>query len=89
MFFQNKHLRTMSLNCQYIFLFRSSRDCNQVNILARQIFGTRAKDFLKIYNDVMREPYSYLLIDIHPSNKYRVSIHKDILPDQNEITFLE
>ena len=89
MFFQNKHLRTMSLNSHYLCLFRASRDNNQVNVLARQIFGTRAKNFLKIYDEVMREPYTYLLINMHPSNKYRVSVHKDIFPDEYEIIFLE
>ena len=89
MFFQNKYLRTMSLNCHYMILFRQSMDCNQINVLARQIFGFKSKNFLKIYDEIMKEPYSYILINLHPSNKHRVSIHKDIFPVEYEVTFLE
>ena len=88
LFYQNKHLRTMSLNSHYFILFRQSRDMSQINIIARQIFGKKSNDFLKVYEQIMVKPYSYLLINIHPSNIYRVSVHLDFFPGQYEITYL-
>ena len=88
LFYQNKHLRTMSLNSHYFILFRQSRDLSQINIIARQIFGKKSNDFLKVYEQIMVKPYSYLLINIHPSNIYRVSVHLDFFPGQYEITYL-
>ena len=88
MFYQNKYLRTMTLNAHFLVLKRQSRDCTQISILARPIFGSKAKEFLRIYDEIMEKPYSYLIINIHPSNKFRVSVHLDIFPDEYEVTYV-
>ena len=69
-------------------LFRQTRDTTQVGVLARQIFGGKSKEFLTVYNDVMKTPYNYLVLDIHPANIHRVSVHLNILPNEKEIIYL-
>ena len=42
-FHRGKELRDMSLNCNYLVVFKSPRDSSQVNHLARQMFPGRVK----------------------------------------------
>jgi len=66
-FFTGKHQRTISLNSQYIILFKSPRDIRQVSILASQIMPNDTKYFMSAYKKaVLEKIYSYLLIDLHP-----------------------
>ena len=80
---------SVSLNVHYITLFRQTRDSSQVGVLARQIFGGRAKDFLKIYEGEMSRPYNYILVNIHPANNHAVSVHVNIFPDSGyEVVYI-
>ena len=42
MFYQGKESRTMSLNTQYLVLFKSPRDKQQISILSRQMYPNRS-----------------------------------------------
>ena len=55
-----KNHRTMLLNANYIVLFKNPRDKAQVSFLARQVFPHRPKILQQAYNDMMRDPHSYL-----------------------------
>lgn len=71
---QGKYARSISLNACYIILFRNIRDKKQVKLLASQIFPGKVNTFMDVYDDVMSEPYGYIVIDVHPctENKYRL-----------------
>ncbi|GBN31808.1 hypothetical protein AVEN_235932-1 [Araneus ventricosus] len=45
LYFQNKYLRTISLNTHYMILFKSARDMNQRNCLGRQLYPSTWKFF--------------------------------------------
>ena len=64
MFFQAKHMRTISLNAHYYILLKNPRDKLQVLNLGRQILPGQSKYFAEVYSECTREPYSNLIIDM-------------------------
>lgn len=75
LFHQSKHMRTISLNSQYLLLLSNFRDQSQIEYLGRQLFpGHKAKSFRKAYLDATSKPFGYLLIDLKPDtpDKYRL-----------------
>lgn len=59
LFHRVKELRDMSLNCHYLFLFKSPRDSSQVNDLARQIFPGHVKYMQYMDGDLKPETPIY------------------------------
>ena len=62
---QDQFARTRALNSQYLVLFKSPRDMQQIGVLGRQIYPSRKNYLIGIYNDATHKPHSYLLIDLH------------------------
>lgn len=67
-------MRTISLNCHYIVLFKNARDRSQVFHLARQLYPHKPKIFLEAYVDSTAKPYTYIRADCHPksNDKFRL-----------------
>ena len=65
-FSQSKHSRTITLNTNYMVLFRNFRDSSQIKTLARQIYPGKVKFLEESYNDATKKKYGYLLIDMSP-----------------------
>lgn len=66
LFHQGKFIRTVSLNSHYIVLMKNARDRQQVARLGSQIMPRKSKLFTAIYEDATKEPYSNLVVDLHP-----------------------
>lgn len=62
-----KALRTITLNCKYALVFKNPREVSQINHWARQICGSQTKAFCKMFRDLTKEPYSYVLFDFNQS----------------------
>ena len=60
--------RTVSLNSQYIVLFKNPRDKSQIDILARQMYPHKMKFLREAFQDATKQPFSYLVIDMHPNS---------------------
>lgn len=73
--------RTLSLNSHYIVCFRNLRDVKQITTLASQVYGSDAKEFMKIYKRVLgpRSPSRYILINCHPCSPFYQMAHVNIL----------
>ena len=56
--------RTMSLNSQYIVLFKNPRDQQQIGILAKQMYPGNSKKLLDAYRKAVELPYGALIIDL-------------------------
>ena len=71
LFYQGKICRTLALNAHVVILFKNPRSQSQLKILESQ---TGVKNICNAYNDVMKTPFSYLVIDMSPfaSEKYRL-----------------
>ncbi len=52
LFVQGKSSRTISLNANYMILFKNPRDVNQVAMLRRQMYPGNTKYFMECYHDV-------------------------------------
>lgn len=57
---------TQRRNCHYLVLFKNPIDRQPVAMLGRQMYPRRAHDFLQKFEEVTKEPYSYLVVDLKP-----------------------
>lgn len=76
-------MRDISLNAQYIILFKNSRDMNQVNTLCRQIYPQNSKFMLDAFIKATSEPYNYLFINLHPLTTPAFRLSASLFPDVN------
>ena len=72
LFYQGKESRTMSLNTQYLVLFKSPRDKQQITTLARQMYPNRSH-YLIQQND------GYLLVDLKQSTSEEDRLQSNIV----------
>lgn len=81
LFFKGKFTRDLSMNAQYLVIFRNLRDKQQFSFLSRQLYPENPKELLRVYKDITREPYTYLLIDlsqrINNLLRFRTDIFKE------------
>ena len=66
LFDKGKSHRYVSLNAQYIVLFKNPRDSSQIECLSRQIYGRLSRFLSDAYRDATKVPYGYLLLDLRP-----------------------
>lgn len=87
LFHQGKYSRTLSLNANYLILFKSPRDKLQIRILAQQMFPGQKDYFLQVFNDATREPFSYLIVDLRPECSEELRLRTGILPHQWSVVY--
>jgi len=85
---QGKHSRTISLNSNYLVLFKNPRDKLQINILARQIFPSQKAFFLESFEDATRDPHGYLIVDLTPVCPERYRLRSGVLPHQRPTVYV-
>ena len=73
-FIRGSESRNISLNSQYIVLFKNPRDQSIATVIARQMFPRKIPKFQKIYEDATSGPYSYLFIDLKPETPNEVRL---------------
>jgi hypothetical protein len=57
---------TQRRKCHYLVLFKNPIDRQPIATLGRQMYSGRAHDFLQKFEEVTKEPYSYLVVDLKP-----------------------
>jgi hypothetical protein len=86
---KGKENRTMSINTQYIVLFKNPRDQIGLAILARQMYPSHPKKFMIKYTEATNRPYGYLFIDLKQNtpeeDRLKTDIF-DIVPDNKLFT---
>jgi len=81
--YQNKHFRTMSLNCHYIVLMKNERAIQQVSFLSRQLCPENIPYIIQAYTQATKtKPYSYLIIDLRSDTKKQVRLRSRIFPNE-------
>ena len=80
-FHPNKETRTITLNAQYMVLFKNVRDKSQIAYLGRQMYPSSPKHMVEAYNDATSEPYSYLFVDLKPNINEKHRLKACIFPD--------
>lgn len=81
LFNKGKHSRTISLNSQYLILFKNPRDQSQIRHLACQMFPTNPKFLIQSYNDATLNPHGYLFIDNNQSTENDLRIQSNVTLD--------
>jgi hypothetical protein len=79
LFSRGSVMRDIHLNAQYVVLFQNPRDKSQFSHFARQVDPENAKDLIKTYRIVTREPFSHLFIDLKPHTPDNIRYRSDSL----------
>ena len=79
---QGKFSRTIALNTHVLVLLKSMRNASQISCFARQLYPNCRGILEEIYDDCMKTPYGYLIVDLNPSSVdlYRLRTH--IFPEE-------
>jgi hypothetical protein len=87
LFVSSVDFRTISLNASQLVLFKTIRGLHQIEHLGRQIFGSKeSRDFVKVYLDATKAPYSYLIVDLDPMQEHR--LRTNVFPLEEEVVYL-
>lgn len=79
---QGKQVRNISLNAQYIVLFRNPRDLRQVNYLAQQVFPQQWRDFVAFFNnETSKRSYTPIVLTM----KTNTPEHMKVTVDTNNL----
>jgi hypothetical protein len=79
LFKQGKAMRDITLNTQYIILFKSLRDVQQIKYLGRQLGLPHLEC---AYRKAIKEPFGFLLINIHPLVHEKLQLQSHILTER-------
>ena len=89
LFHQGKGSRSISLNSHYLALFKNPRDKLQVLTLAKQMYPGRTEFFLRQYEEAVRRPYGYLLIDLKTTTQDDCRLRTNVLPGEERFNQVE
>ena len=84
LFQHGRHARSMTLNAQYIVLFKNPRDQQQIRTLARQMYPTQWQKFLTHYEKETSRPYGKIIVDLNPETLPENRLQKDTMSTSND-----
>jgi hypothetical protein len=88
LFYNNKHMRTISLNAHYLVLFKNVRDSTQVSNLARQMFPGKSHFMIEAFADATMTPFGYLLVDLTSGSDERCRLRTNIFPGETHYVYV-
>lgn len=80
-YYPGKYFRNLSLNSDYVIMFKPIRDKLQALQFFRQIFPQKHNFNCGLVHSIMREPYSYLMLDLRQDTKDNLRIWGKITTD--------
>lgn len=81
LFHQGHGQRDISLNSNYIVVFKNPRDRAQIQHMSRQIYPERSRFLQEAYFDATTPPHGYLLLDLKQSTPENLRVRTSIFPD--------
>lgn len=81
LFHQGHGQRDISLNANYIVVFKNPRDRAQIQHLARQVCPENPRFLQEVYFDATAVPHGYLLLDLKQSTPDNCRFRACIFPD--------
>lgn len=85
LFPQFKHARNVSLNANYIIVFRNMRDRSSIGHLAKQVCPGNSRAFSDLFSNHINTPFSYLFLDFTQDVPDVFRYRTDILSDTPSI----
>ena len=86
-FSQGKYARDISLNANYMIVFKNHRDQMQFKVLGRQMYPNNSKFLMESFDDSTKKPYGYILFDLKQTSESRNRVQTGILPYQQRIIY--
>ena len=86
-FSKGKFSREISLNSNYMIIFKNPRDQVQLQVLARQMFPGNKRFLQEAFNDATQKPHGYIFIDLMQFTPSKNRIQTGILPMQLRIIY--
>jgi hypothetical protein len=86
LFFNNRFMRTITLNAHYLVLFQTPRDAGVIKTLGRQMYPEKPKYIPFAFDDATSRPYGYLVINLKPNAQFRVLT--GVLPGEEHFAYL-
>jgi len=83
-----KNIRTARSNAHYLILMRNPSAQQNIRTIGSQLFPGQLKYFMESYKDATEEPYSYLLVDMHPNTPDEHRLSANIFPNEKRIFYL-
>ena len=83
--FFHKNQCTISLNSDYMVIFKNPRDNSQFVTIARQIRPDKVKFPMWAYKDATSSPHAYLMLDLKPDTEGRFQLRSNILEDPQHV----
>ena len=84
LFDKGRSQRTVSLNTQYMILFKNPRDQGQIDALGRQMYPNTKRFLSSVFADATSKPYGYLVIDLRPETPDNFRLRSNVLPIDKE-----
>ena len=78
----HKNQRNISLNSDYMVIFKNARDKSQIHNLSRQFMPNNSKFLTWAYEDATETPHTYLFLDLTPTTKDEHRVRARILPGE-------
>jgi hypothetical protein len=73
---------TQRRNCQYMTLFKSPSDMQQISILAKAMYPQNTKTFMREFRDATDRPFGHLFIDLKPETPENERLKSNIFDVQ-------
>jgi hypothetical protein len=86
-FHQAKYARDISLNCNYLIIFKNPRDKSQILPLARQIHPENFMELLRVYNEATCKPHTYIFFDLCSKTNDLLRIRSEILTPKHSVVY--
>ena len=80
LFHQGHGQRDISLNTNYIVVFKNPRDRAQIQHLARQVCPENPRFLQEVYHDATSQPHGYLLLDLKQTTPENCRFRTCIFP---------
>ena len=82
LFHQGKGSSSISLISYYSGLFKKPRDKLQILTLAKQMYPGQTDFFLNQYEEAVKRPFGYLLIDLKTTTQDNCRLRTNVLPSE-------
>ena len=89
LFDQGPSSRAISLNAQYIVVFKNPRDSAQIGFLAQQAFPKNPKFLDEAYQDATRSPHTYLVLNLTQECEDWFRVVTQVFPGEDLEVYLQ
>lgn len=84
LFDKQKSHRTISINAQYMVIFRNPRDAGQIEFLGRQMSPNNPKFLSEVFQEATENPYSYLFLNFRSETPQFMRVMANVLKSDQD-----